>query len=202
MVNGELSPKFKVTRGVRQGDPLSCLLFDLVSRPVLPDRELTKGGSAITSGCQQCARAMKLRYVAWWWRSRERKLTGFGSGFGHCLASVSTSRQGSEKNPKGSGSGTRLRRDGENEGQRYGKYLSWLSDWGTKDKRTTTYTMSGERKCIGTDYNQGSYVWRGTKYVTRFRWYRVDGDGELRVSDGGNEREVRVMYERKRETGN
>ena len=40
------------------------------------------------------------------------------------------------------------------------------------------------------------------KYVTRFRWYRVDGDGELRVSDGGNEREVRVTYERKRETGN
>ena len=38
--------------------------------------------------------------------------------------------------------------------------------------------------------------------VTRFRWYRVDGDGELRVSDGGNEREVRVTYERKRETGN
>ena len=33
----------------------------------------------------------------------------------------------------------------------------------------------------------------------RFRWYRVDGDGELRVSDGGNKREVRIMYERKRE---
>ena len=98
-----------------------CLLL---SRPVLPDRELTKGGSAITSGCQQRARAMKLRYVAWWWRSRERKPTGFGSGFGRCLASVSTSRQGSEKNPKGSGSGTRSRRDRENEGQRYGKYLS------------------------------------------------------------------------------
>ena len=36
----------------------------------------------------------------------------------------------------------------------------------------------------------------------RFRWYRVDRDRELRVSDGGNEREVRIMYERKRETGN
>ena len=57
-------------------------------------------------------------------------------------------------------------------------------------------------KRIGTDYNRGSYVWRGTKYVTRVRWYRVDGDGELRVSDRGNEREVRVTYERKRETGN
>ena len=57
-------------------------------------------------------------------------------------------------------------------------------------------------KRIETDYNWGSYVWRGTKYVTRVRWYRVDGDGELRVSDGGNEREVRVTYERKRETGN
>ena len=57
-------------------------------------------------------------------------------------------------------------------------------------------------KCIGTDYNRGLYVWRGTKYVTRVRWYRVDGDGELRVSNGGNEREVRVTYERKRETGN
>ena len=66
----------------------------------------------------------------------------------------------------------------------------------------TTYTTSGERKHIRTDYNQGSYVWRGTKYVMRFRWYRVDGDRELRVSDGGNEREVRITYERKRETGN
>ena len=67
-----------------------------VSRPVLPDRELTKGGSVISSGCQQHARVMKLRYVAWWWRSRERKPTGFGNGFGRCLASVSTSRRGSE----------------------------------------------------------------------------------------------------------
>ena len=79
-----------------------------MSRPVLPDRELTKGGSAITSGCQQRAQAMKLRYVAWWWQSRERKPTRFGSGFGRCLASVSTSRRGSEKNPKGSGSGTKV----------------------------------------------------------------------------------------------
>ena len=36
----------------------------------------------------------------------------------------------------------------------------------------------------------------------RVRWYRVDGDRELRVSNGGNEGEVRVTYERKRETGN
>ena len=57
-------------------------------------------------------------------------------------------------------------------------------------------------KRIRTDYNWGSYVWRGTKYVTRVRWYRVDGDGELRVSDRGNEREVRVTFERKREAGN
>ena len=67
-----------------------------MSRPVLPNWELTKGGSAITSGCQQRARVMKLRYVAWWWRSRERKPTGFGNGFGRCLASASTSRRGSE----------------------------------------------------------------------------------------------------------
>ena len=67
-----------------------------MSRPVLPDRELTKGGSAITSGCQQHARAMKLQYVAWWWRSRERKPTGFRNGFGRCLASVSMSRRESE----------------------------------------------------------------------------------------------------------
>ena len=40
------------------------------------------------------------------------------------------------------------------------------------------------------------------KYVTRVRWYRVDGDRELKMSNGGNEREVRIMYERKRETGN
>ena len=32
--------------------------------------------------------------------------------------------------------------------------------------------------------------------VVTVRWYRVDGDGELRVSDGGNKREVRVTYER------
>ena len=31
----------------------------------------------------------------------------------------------------------------------------------------------------------------------RFRWYRVDGDGKLRVSDRGNRREVRITYERK-----
>ena len=36
----------------------------------------------------------------------------------------------------------------------------------------------------------------------RVRWYRVDGDGELRESDGGNKGEVKVMYEGKRETGN
>ena len=36
----------------------------------------------------------------------------------------------------------------------------------------------------------------------RVRWYRVDRDRELRVSDRGNEREVKVMYERKQETGN
>jgi len=34
MINGELSEKFKVTRGVRQGDPLSCLLFDLAIEPL------------------------------------------------------------------------------------------------------------------------------------------------------------------------
>ena len=67
-----------------------------LSRLVLPDRELTKGGSAITLGCQQRARAMKLQYIAWWWRSRERKPTGFRNGFRRCLASISTSRRGSE----------------------------------------------------------------------------------------------------------
>ena len=34
MVNGEISPKFKVTRGVRQGDPISCLLFNLAIEPL------------------------------------------------------------------------------------------------------------------------------------------------------------------------
>ena len=33
-INGELSPPFKVTRGVRQGDPLSCALFDLAIEPL------------------------------------------------------------------------------------------------------------------------------------------------------------------------
>lgn len=34
MVNGELSAQFNVTRGVRQGDPLSCLLFNLAIKPL------------------------------------------------------------------------------------------------------------------------------------------------------------------------
>ncbi len=35
MVNGFLSSPFKVTCGVRQGDPLSCLLFDLAIEPLV-----------------------------------------------------------------------------------------------------------------------------------------------------------------------
>lgn len=34
MINGVLSAPWKVTRGVRQGDPLSCLLFDLAIEPL------------------------------------------------------------------------------------------------------------------------------------------------------------------------
>ena len=62
-----------------------------MSKPVLPNWELTKGESAIASGCQQHARAKKLRYIVWWWWSHEQKPTVFGNGFRHRLASVSTS---------------------------------------------------------------------------------------------------------------
>ena len=34
IINGESSSTFKVTRGVRQGDPLSCLLFDIAIEPL------------------------------------------------------------------------------------------------------------------------------------------------------------------------
>lgn len=34
LINGEQSTLFKVTRGVQQGDPLSCLLFDLAIEPL------------------------------------------------------------------------------------------------------------------------------------------------------------------------
>ncbi|TFY58490.1 hypothetical protein EVJ58_g6390 [Rhodofomes roseus] len=34
IINGEVSSAFRVTRGVRQGDPLSCLLFDIAIEPL------------------------------------------------------------------------------------------------------------------------------------------------------------------------
>ena len=34
IINGEKSSTFKVTRGVRQGDPLSCLLFNIAIEPL------------------------------------------------------------------------------------------------------------------------------------------------------------------------
>src|SRR5258708_30200941 len=33
-LNGEMSRKFQVTRGICQGDPLSCLLFNLAIEPM------------------------------------------------------------------------------------------------------------------------------------------------------------------------
>jgi hypothetical protein len=34
IINGEVSSPYTLTRGVRQGDPLSCLLFDLAIEPL------------------------------------------------------------------------------------------------------------------------------------------------------------------------
>lgn len=34
VINGVISPPFRVTRGVRQGDPMSCLIFDLAIEPL------------------------------------------------------------------------------------------------------------------------------------------------------------------------
>ena len=34
IINGIISEPFKVSRGVRQGDPLSCLLFNLAIEPL------------------------------------------------------------------------------------------------------------------------------------------------------------------------
>lgn len=34
MINGFLSEPYRITRGVQQGDPLSCLLFDLAIEPL------------------------------------------------------------------------------------------------------------------------------------------------------------------------
>ena len=34
LINGELSSPFEVQRGVRQGDTLSCLLFDITIEPL------------------------------------------------------------------------------------------------------------------------------------------------------------------------
>ena len=34
MVNGVLSSPFKVSQGVQQGDPMSCLLFDIAIEPL------------------------------------------------------------------------------------------------------------------------------------------------------------------------
>ena len=45
MINGVLSSSWRITRGVRQGDPLSCLLFDLAIEPLAASlRELDLKG--------------------------------------------------------------------------------------------------------------------------------------------------------------
>ena len=75
-------------------------------------------------------------------------------------------------NPKGSGSG----RDREKtEDRDTGSILVDYQTKETRDKSTTTYTTSGERDISGKIRDQGSYVWRGMKYVTRVRGKAVKG---------------------------
>lgn len=53
VINGHLSSRFRVTRGVRQGDPMSCILFDLAIEPLAASMQNSTLRGYEIPGCEE-----------------------------------------------------------------------------------------------------------------------------------------------------